>query len=143
MEHGWPAPRVLDYLKEGVVDVFKLYAPAYGGLRQAQQVMGMIAAAGKDAYIGSDVEMGVATLAFGHLAAASPECRIQEWPCDLRGPELLADDVLAQPVRYVDGHLLLPEGPGFAATLDRAELAELSGDLDGASRARVPVGAGA
>ena len=40
---------MLDYLKEGVVDVFKLYGPAYGGLRQAQQVMGMIAAAGKDA----------------------------------------------------------------------------------------------
>ena len=146
MEHGWPAARVLDYLKEGVVDVFKLYAPAYGGLRQAQQVMGMIAAAGKDAYVGSDVEMGVATLAFGHLAAASPECKIQEWPCDLRGPELLADDVLSPAIQYAHGTLVLPQGPGLAAALDRTRLSALSGDLDGARRARVPVlaaGAGA
>lgn len=143
MEHGWPAARVLDYLKEGVVDVFKLYAPAYGGLRQAQQVMGMIAAAGKDAYVGSDVEMGVATLAFGHLAAAAPECRIDEWPCDLRGPELLAGDVLAQPVRYVDGTLVLPDGGGLASALDRAKLAELAGDIDGQRRQRVPAPVGA
>jgi hypothetical protein len=61
----------------------------------------------------------------------------------LRGPELLADDVLAAPVRYVDGRLVLPEGPGLAASLDRAKVAELTGDLDGMRRARVPVGAGA
>jgi muconate cycloisomerase len=131
MEHGWPAARVLEYLKTGIVDVFKLYAPAYGGLRQAQQVMGMIAAAGKDAYVGSDVEMGIATLAFGHLAAASPECRITEWPCDLRGPRLLVDDVLDPPVRYdPGGRLVLTPGPGLGVSLDRTGLERLRGDLD-------------
>jgi L-alanine-DL-glutamate epimerase-like enolase superfamily enzyme len=131
MEHGWPAARVLEYLKTDMVDVFKLYAPAYGGLRQAQQLMGMIAAAGKDAYVGSDVEMGIATLAFGHLAAASPECRITEWPCDLRGPRLLVDDVLDPPVRYDSGgRLVLTPGPGLGVSLNRDGLERLRGDLD-------------
>ncbi|MGH2353469.1 MAG: mandelate racemase/muconate lactonizing enzyme family protein [Chloroflexota bacterium] len=129
MEHGWPPARVLNYLKAGIVDVFKLYAPAYGGLRRAQQVMGMIATAGKDAYVGSDVEMGLGTLTLGHLAAASPECDIEAWPCDLRGPQLLVDDVLAEPVRYEHGRLVLPAGPGLGATLDQAKLQALAGDL--------------
>ena len=63
-------------------------------------------------------------------SAEGRECKIQEWPCDLRGPELLADDVLAEPIRYVDGRLILPPGPGFAAALDRARLTTLAGDLD-------------
>lgn len=145
MEHGWPAARVLEYLNAGIVDVFKLYAPAYGGLRQAQTVMGMIAAAGKDAYVGSDVEMGIATLAIGHLAAASPECRIMDWPCDLRGPRLLVDDVLDPPVQYdAQGRLVLTPGPGLGVTLNRAKLERLRGDLDEAEepeRDRVPVAA--
>ncbi|MBI3970617.1 MAG: mandelate racemase/muconate lactonizing enzyme family protein [Chloroflexi bacterium] len=130
MEHGWPAARVLEYLKQGIVDVFKLYAPAYGGLRQAQQVMGMIAAAGKNAYVGSDVEMGVGTLAFGHLAAASPECNIAAWPCDLRGPALLTGDVLDEPVRYDNGKLMIDGRPGLGVTLVPAQLQRLKGDLD-------------
>jgi muconate cycloisomerase len=129
MEHGWPPARVLEYLKQDVVDVFKLYAPSYGGLRQAQQVMGMIATAGKDAYVGSDVEMGIGTLVLGHLAAASPECKIMDWPCDLRGPQLLVDDVLDQPVRYDGGRLALAPAPGLGVSLDRGKLKVLEGDL--------------
>ena len=129
MEHGWPAAQVLEYLQQGVVDVFKLYAPAYGGLRQAQQVMGMIATAGKDAYVGSDVEMGIATLAFGHLAAASPECKIPAWPCDLRGPALLTGDVLDEPVRYDNGKLVLNGKPGLGVQLVPEQLERLKGDL--------------
>jgi L-alanine-DL-glutamate epimerase-like enolase superfamily enzyme len=130
MEHGWPPARVFEYLKEGLVDVFKLYAPFYGGLRAAQQVMGMIAAAGKDAYVGSDVEMGIATLAFGHLAAASPECNIERWPCDLRGPALLTGDVLDPPVRYDDGKLVLSARPGLGVAPLPERLQALAGDLD-------------
>jgi L-alanine-DL-glutamate epimerase-like enolase superfamily enzyme len=129
MEHGWPPARVFEYLKEGLVDIFKLYAPACGGLRAAQQVMGMVAAAGKDAYVGSDVEMGIATLAFGHLAAASPECKIKQWPCDLRGPALLTGDVLDPPVRYDNGKLVLASAPGLGVALVPEQLERLKGDL--------------
>ena len=129
MEHGWPSPKVLEYRKQGIVDVFKLYAPTCGGLRQAQQLMGMIATAGKDSYVGSDVEMGIGTLAFGHLTAASPECNIEAWPCDLRGPALLTDDVLDEPVRYDKGRLVLSAQPGLGVTLLPAKLRQLQGDL--------------
>jgi muconate cycloisomerase len=96
-------------------------------LRVARQYRTVV---GKDADVGSDVEMGIATLAFGHLAAASPECKIEAWPCDLRGPVLLTDDVLDEPVRYDAGTLVLPNRPGLGARLVPEKLTELEGDLD-------------
>ena len=85
---------------------------------------------GKDVYVGSDVEMGIATMAFGHLAAASPEARIDQWPCDLRGPVLLTDDVVDRPVRYDNGKLVLSTQPGLGVNLVPEKLRELHGDID-------------
>ncbi|MBI3969661.1 MAG: hypothetical protein HY332_00110 [Chloroflexi bacterium] len=46
-----------------------------------------------------------------------------------RGPLLLVDDVLDQPVIYRDGGLHLPEGLGLGVSLNRAKLEQVAGDL--------------
>src|SRR5262249_13169343 len=89
MEHAGAPERTLAFIQRGIVACFKVCPPGFGSLRATQQVLGIIAAAGKQAYIGSDVEMGLGTLALAHFAAASPECDVTAWPCDLRGPLLL------------------------------------------------------
>ena len=54
-----------------------------------------------------------------------------EKPGVLRVETTITDPgVLAEPIRYVDGRLILPPGAGFAAALDRAKLTNLAGDLD-------------
>ena len=39
------------------------------------------------------------------------------YPCDLIGPLVYAEDVLAEPVEYVDGSLFPRERPGFGIEL--------------------------
>jgi L-alanine-DL-glutamate epimerase-like enolase superfamily enzyme len=129
VEHAGSLAQTLDYVRHDAVDVFCVYPPSYGGYRAAAQVLGVIAAAGKRAYLGSDVEMGIGTLALAQFAVASPECDALAWPCTQRGPLLLAADALAEPLRYEGDRLALPAGPGLASRLDAARLRVLAGDL--------------
>lgn len=40
------------------------------------------------------------------------------WGCELFGPLLLEGDVVRQPVRYADGHILGLDGPGLGVEVD-------------------------
>jgi L-alanine-DL-glutamate epimerase-like enolase superfamily enzyme len=127
MEHAGSPETTLEYVRAGVVDVFKISAGALGGLRHARKTVAIVEAAGAAAYVGSTVERGLATTALGHFAISSAACG---WPCDLRGPLLLDGDALTRPVEYEHGHLIVPDGPGIGASLDFAKLRALSGDID-------------
>jgi galactonate dehydratase len=62
----------------------------------------------------------VATAATMHLAACTPNFLILElWDPFLPWPE----DLVAQPLRPVDGYLPLPQGPGLGVTLNREGIA--------------------
>ena len=126
MEHAGDPQRTLEYVRAGVVDVFKISAGGLGGIHRARKVVAIVEAAGAAAYVGSTVEMGLGTTALGHFAVSSTACG---WPCDLRGPLLLADDVLTQSVQYDHGFLTIPEEPGIGVALAPAKLAALYGDV--------------
>ena len=57
-----------------------------------------------------------------HLAAATPNFLLCEYPQSFRSSPL-ADALLQAPLRYEAGHLLLPEGPGLGIAFDEAALA--------------------
>ncbi|HEV2121202.1 MAG TPA: mandelate racemase/muconate lactonizing enzyme family protein, partial [Chloroflexota bacterium] len=122
MEHAGSPEATLEYVRAGVVDVFKISAGGLGGLRRARKVTAIVEAAGAAAYVGSTVEMGLGTTALGHFAVSSAACG---WPCDLRGPLLLVDDVLTQPVSFAHGMLTIPDAPGLGVSLDPAKLSAL------------------
>lgn len=120
----------LDYALKAVlaqaVDVFNISTVGAGGLYRAKKICAVAEAAGVDCLLGSTIEMGIGTAHQAHLAASS---RVVTWPSDLVGPGLLVDDVLAQPHRYEQGYLRVPDGPGLGVTLDRGKLAALARDL--------------
>ncbi|MBN1400942.1 MAG: mandelate racemase/muconate lactonizing enzyme family protein [Anaerolineae bacterium] len=58
-----------------------------------------------------------------HLAAATPNFLICEYPNPL-SPNELGDPLLQKPLRYADGHLQVPDGPGLGIEIDEAALAE-------------------
>ena len=62
-----------------------------------------------------------------HLAAATPNFLICEYRGPLR-PNPLGDVLLQEPIRYADGHLQVPPGPGLGITFDDDALAAHSID---------------
>ena len=67
-----------------------------------------------------------------HFAVSTPNT--DRYAADLRGPLLLRDDVLSTPIRYEDGYLRIPEGPGLGMEIDRDRLESLR--LDAAEMER-------
>jgi L-alanine-DL-glutamate epimerase-like enolase superfamily enzyme len=112
----------LELIKAEACDVFVVYPSEAGGLTRALQIGALAAAAGKWCAIGSWAELGVATVANVHLAAASSNFPFAN---DTHYP-LQRADVLAEPLEIADGKIGIPREPGLGITLDAVRIAELA-----------------
>ncbi len=110
IEHVVTPRDALEYIRHESLDYFNIATTGCGGIHPARQIAQMAETAGVGLLLGSTVEMGPGTLAQIQLAAS---IRGLTLPSDLVGPGLYADDVLEQPLAYVDGHLAVPETIGF------------------------------
>ncbi|MSY60379.1 MAG: hypothetical protein F2663_08080 [Actinobacteria bacterium] len=112
----------LALIKAEACDVFVVYPSEAGGLTRAAMIAELAANAGKWCSIGSWAELGVATTANVHLAAASPYFTFANdthYPLQLR-------DVLTEPVAIKDGKVALQHSPGLGVSLDDSAVAELA-----------------
>lgn len=109
LSHGYELARC------GAVDIFNIAPFCVGGLRAAVRLFHLAQASGRQCLIGTTQEAGVGTAAVAHLGAAMPNL---DWPCDNTGPQLYTADVLQAPLRYEDGYLILPQGPGLGISVD-------------------------
>ena len=69
--------------------------------------------------LGSTVELGPGTAAALAVGLAS---RAVTEACDLVGPGLLTDDIIAPPLAYDSGHLTAPPHHGLGIALDREKM---------------------
>jgi L-alanine-DL-glutamate epimerase-like enolase superfamily enzyme len=112
----------LDLLKADACDVLVVYPSEAGGLTRAMQIGAVAAAAGKWCAIGSWAELGVATTANAHLAAAStsfPFANDTHYPLQL-------NDVLVDAVEIEDGRITVSHEPGLGVVLDAVSMATLA-----------------
>ncbi|MCG6882342.1 MAG: muconate cycloisomerase [Silicimonas sp.] len=106
--------------REGICDGVSVKIMKAGGLSRAQQVARLAALNGLTAYGGDMFEAGIAHLAGAHMIAATPEITLG---CEFyQAKYYLAEDILEEPIRYEDGHICLPDGPGLGLTPDRSKL---------------------
>jgi muconate cycloisomerase len=98
-------------------DVYSLKTTKSGGLRATQAIASVAAAAGIPCHGGTAIEGPVGTVASLHLACATPSVT---WGSELFGPLLMRSELLSTPLRYADGALHLPDGPGLGIELDPA-----------------------
>jgi muconate cycloisomerase len=96
-------------------DILAVKTTKCGGLRASMEIAAIGAAAGIPSHGATSIESPVGTAASLHFACAAPGVT---WGSELFGPLLMAEDVLTEPLRYADGHLHLPDGPGLGVTLD-------------------------
>lgn len=110
----------LRLVKLRAADVFSLKTTKSGGLRYTRQIADVAAAAGIPCHGGTAIEGPIGTAASLHLACATPGVT---YGSELFGPLLMREELLASPLRYTDGHVHLPEGPGLGVELDPAAVA--------------------
>jgi muconate cycloisomerase len=96
-------------------DIFSLKTTKSGGLRATRTIAEIAAAAGIPCHGGTSIESPIGTAASLHLACATPAVT---WGSELFGPLLMSTELLTEPLRYADGHLHLPTGPGLGVELD-------------------------
>lgn len=86
-----------------------------GGILLSRKIAAVAQAAGQTPFAGSNLELGVGTVASAHLFSALPELTLTT---ELVGPLLLKEDILRSPVEYRDGSLFLSDAPGFGVEPD-------------------------
>ena len=93
----------------------------WGGLRASSHLAALCDTFGWGLSMHSNSHLGISLAAMVQLAAATPNLR---YACDTHLP-WASDDVVVEPLRFVDGAVPVPEAPGLGVELDPAALARL------------------
>ena len=119
-EHSSEASVAVRLAQHEAVDIFNL-GVGYSGMTACQKTFGLAELFGIKTLLGSTVELSITgTAARAHLAAAMPNL---DFPCYPSGPLVYYEQVVKERVRYEEGHIIVPEGPGLGVELDEERLA--------------------
>jgi muconate/chloromuconate cycloisomerase len=99
----------------GACDAVAVKVGKAGGLLRAYAVGAIASAAGLRCYGGTALESSVGAAAAAHVFSVLPELSMG---CELVGPLLLTEDVVADPVAYDAGSIVVPTGPGLGVEVD-------------------------
>lgn len=119
VEHPRDAVRVA---RERTAQTVNIGVSKLGGPFAALETAMAATAAGLQVTIGSLAELGVATAAGMHLAAAVPEVR---YPSNFLGQLKYAVQVTTEDFVLVDSRLRVPAGPGLGVTVDETAVRQL------------------
>jgi muconate cycloisomerase len=108
--------------RAGAADILSVYVGKGGGIGPARKIAAVAEAAGLTCTVGSNLELGIASAAMTHLAAATPGIGAEEFPCDILGPLAYEHDLLAEPLNVAAGTIAPPEAPGLGIEIDQAQL---------------------
>ncbi|MBA3507337.1 MAG: mandelate racemase [Betaproteobacteria bacterium] len=115
-------PMVVDLIRRDAVEGLVVKVNKTGGIHYARQLCDLARNAGLK-LIGSglmDAPIGFA--ASVHLFAAYGI----DYPCDLNGPQHIAEDYLAEPLPMEGRSALVPQRPGIGVVIDEAKVASLA-----------------
>jgi L-alanine-DL-glutamate epimerase-like enolase superfamily enzyme len=121
-EHVVSTTHAWRLVRHGAVDILNVSPYVLGGITPALRVAEFAAVAGVGVLIGTTQEMGIGTAAAAIVGAVAPSI---DHPCDNVGPRLYVEDVLTTPIRYVEGRLMVPDGPGLGVDVDRERVRAL------------------
>ncbi|RUL88283.1 mandelate racemase/muconate lactonizing enzyme family protein [Tautonia sociabilis] len=127
-ESVWTAADALRVCSARAADVISLYPGKNGGLLASLEVAHVAAAAGLPCHMGSNLELGIASAAMLHLAAACPNIQSDRFPADILGPNYHEADLLTTPLDLRADSALVPDAPGLGVELDEEQLKRFRAD---------------
>ena len=105
---------LLPALQAGAADAYNLLGP----LKPFVEWATLARQAGCPTWRGTGMDLGVRDMSSVHAAAAAG-CAL---PSDIIGHRLREDDLLVEPIGFVDGALVVPDSPGLGVELDQEAL---------------------
>lgn len=117
-EAAMSLPVVEEYLRQELATGIVVKVAKLGGLHHARQVLDVCRARGV-MLLGSGLMDAPLTLAAGLHAFAAAGI---DFPCDLNGPQFIAEDYLAEALPVRDGALDVPARPGLGWEPDPARI---------------------
>jgi muconate cycloisomerase len=131
-ESAWNAHDVIEIIEKRAAQIVSIYTTKPGGLFRAMEVAAVARAAGLVCNVNGSVETGIGNLANLQLAAAAPAVTLScvlpvSTPAEAQSGQVAGiyykDDLIAAPMRLVDGAVELPSGPGMGIAADEAKIA--------------------
>ena len=104
--------------KHEAIDVFNT-GLGYEGFDFCVNTFALAELFGIKTLIGSTVELSIGTAARVHVAASMRNLDLPIYPS---GPLVYYEQVVNEKVRYEDGHVIVPDGPGLGVELDEERL---------------------
>jgi len=108
------------------VDIFNISITVAGGIQGMQKLFALADSANIECLIGTTQELSIATAAQAHVGAT---CLRLDYASDPVGPSLYERDVTVEPVRFVNGNLVVPEGIGLGVEGDMRKIEAMRADL--------------
>jgi muconate cycloisomerase len=130
-ESAWNAHDVVQIIEKRAAQIVSIYTTKPGGLYRAMEVAAVARAAGIICNVNGSVETGVGNLANLQLAAAAQpvvlSCVVPvSTPAEAQSGQIAGiyykDDLIAEPMRLVDGAIELPTGVGMGIAVDEAKV---------------------
>src|SRR3984893_254008 len=130
-ESAWNAHDVIEIIEKRAAQIVSIYATKPGGLYRALEVAAVARAAGLICNINGSAETGIGNLANLALAAVAPSAVLScvvpvSTPAQAQSGQMAGiyykDYLIAEPMRFVDGAIELPEGAGMGIAADEAKI---------------------
>lgn len=134
-ESAWNAHDSIQIIQNGGIQIVSIYTTKAGGLLKAMEVGAVCRAAGILCNVNGSIETGIGNLANVQLAAASPAVTLScvipvSTPAEAQHGQIggiyYKDDLLAEPMGFVDGAIVVPSGPGMGIEVDLKKVEKYS-----------------
>jgi muconate cycloisomerase len=134
-ESAWNAHDVIQIIEKRAAQIISIYTTKPGGLYRAMQVAAVAQAAGLVCNVNGSVETGIGNLANLHLAAAAESvvlpCVIPvSTPAKSQSGQIAGiyykDDLIADAMKFADGCIEVPTGPGMGIAADESKIARFT-----------------
>ncbi len=130
-ESAWTVHDILELDRLNAAQCISLYVTKPGGLYRARQVADIAEQVGMYCDIGGSIETGIGNAANLHLGSATKIARLPSvcpvsQPEGSNGPKIAGvyylDDLITEPLRFENGRVFTPVGPGLGIEVDRQKL---------------------
>ncbi len=113
---------LLEVIRKRAASVVQTKTAKNGGIHYIRHLWMLAQAAGMRIYPGNHPSTSVATSSVAQMCAASPN-PVMEGVFAVGVSGALADDIVENPMRPIDGEISVPDGPGLGVTLDEDKVA--------------------